>query len=100
MSWLSPGEALRLFHSRKKKPTLSLGRLYVRLYPIRTRTVRQLAEELSVSQTLIRTRLSQLETLGMAEFVTKLDQKTGKTIRHYTRKARRPQCKKLRNSAD
>lgn len=80
--------------------SITLGRLYCHLYPIRTRTVKQLAESLRCSQTYVRAKLELLVKLDMAESKLILDRKTGRQIQHFTRKARRPQCKKLRKSAD
>jgi predicted ArsR family transcriptional regulator len=99
MIYVSKAEALRL-DPPSSSTSVTLGRLYCHLYPIRTRTVKQLADSLRCSQAYVRAKLELLIKLDMAEFKLVLDPKTGKKVQHYTRKARRPQCKKLLKSAD
>lgn len=77
-------EALKLLGPSSKGHSITLGRVYARLYPIRERTVAQLASEFRCSQTLIRSRLDELQRLGLVEHVLKLG-KCVRPTRHYTR---------------
>ena len=81
--YLSPGRALRELAGGFP----SLGQVYARLYPIRKRTVRQLAEQFRVSQTLIRSRLTQLINWDLVE-ADAGHTPEGRPVTFYTRKIR------------
>lgn len=69
----------------KKSQSITLGRVYARLYPIRERTVSQLVEQFRCSPTLIRNRLEILQRFGLVESVLKPG-KNGRPTQHFTRK--------------
>lgn len=88
MAHLTKAQAFAQLDSASPRASITLGRVYARLYPIRERTVKQLADQFNCSQTVIRLRLDELERQGLVQWVLKKG-KSSRPVRCYTINLRR-----------